>query len=133
MDYVVKEVHEDNGGGHWHCTLIANMFLCGDLRERNLTLCYVPGPVYKIFKFFFGDKRWGTGTSCSLCGAFVGVLLFPLALILTLLALVIISILTVLFMPIFVVFILPILIITKCRSSDGADVMKISENGNGLA
>ena len=55
MDYVVKEVHEE-GSGHWQCTLITNMFFCGKLRERNLTLCCIPGPIFRIFKFFFGEK-----------------------------------------------------------------------------
>ena len=49
------QVHED-GSGHWECSLISNMFVCGKLKERNLTLCYVPGPIFRIFKFFFGEK-----------------------------------------------------------------------------
>ena len=52
------QVHED-GSGHWECSLISHMFLCGNLKERNLTLCYVPGPIFRIFKFFFGEKTWG--------------------------------------------------------------------------
>ena len=51
----VDQVHED-GSGHWECSLISNMFLCGELKERNLTLCYVPAPIFRIFKFFFGEK-----------------------------------------------------------------------------
>jgi len=127
MDYVVKEVHED-GSGHWECSLISHMFLCGKLKERNLTLCYVPGPIFRIFKFFFGEKTWCEGHSCSVCGALVGFLLLPIAIVLAILAFTISAILIVLFMPVFIVFILPILIVTKCRrDQDSETVMKISE------
>merc|ERR1719507_1014433 len=106
MDYVVKEVHED-GSGHWECSLISNMFVCGQLKERNLTLCYVPGPIFRIFKFFFGEKTWCEGHGCSLCGALVGFLLLPIAVVLATIAFILSAILIVLFMPIFIVFILP--------------------------
>jgi len=127
MDYVVKEVHED-GSGHWECSLISHMFVCGQLKERNLTLCYVPGPIFRIFKFFFGEKTWCEGHGCSLCGALVGFLLLPIAVVLATIAFILSAILIVLFMPIFIVFILPILIVTKCRrGQDSETVMKISE------
>ena len=139
-----SQVHED-GSGHWECSLISHMFLCGELKERNLTLCYVPGPIFRIFKFFFGEKTWGypvlfffpntsiclrwcEGHSCSVCGALVGFLLLPIAVVLAILAFVLSAILIVLFMPVFIVFILPILIVTKCRrGQDSETVMKISE------
>jgi hypothetical protein len=127
MDYVVKEVHE-GGSGHWQCTLISDMFLCGEQRQRNLTLCCLPGPVFRLFKFFCGEKSWGSCGSCSLCGALVGFLLLPIAAILAILALVLAIILIVLFMPVFIVFILPILIVTKCREHKSSDhVMKVSD------
>merc|ERR1719264_1209483 len=127
MDYVVKEVHED-GSGHWECSLISHMFVCGQLKERNLTLCYVPGPIFRIFKFFFGEKTWCEGHGCSLCGALVGFLLLPIAVVLATIAFILSAILIVLFMPIFIVFILPILIVTKCRRGQESEtVMKISE------
>jgi len=123
MDYVVKEVHED-GSGHWECSLISNMFLCGELKERNLTLCYVPAPIFRIFKFFFGEKTWCEGHSCSVCGALVGFLLLPIAVVLAILAFILSAILIVLFMPVFIVFILPILIVTKCRRGSDTETLR---------
>merc|ERR1719319_901158 len=124
MDYVVKEVHEE-GSGHWQCTLISNMFFCGKLRERNLTLCCIPGPIFRIFKFFFGEKTWCGGQSCSLCSAVVGLLL---------LAFVFLVAVIIFFMPVFVIFILPILVITKCRRKNKSEnVKKISEDDGTLA
>ena len=72
--------------------------------------------------------RWCEGHGCSLCGALVGFLLLPIAVVLATIAFILSAILIVLFMPIFIVFILPILIVTKCRrDSDSETVMKISE------
>ena len=72
--------------------------------------------------------RWCEGHSCSVCGALVGFLLLPIAVVLAILAFVLSVILIVLFMPVFIVFILPILIVTKCRrGQDSETVMKISE------
>ena len=63
-----------------------------------------------------------------MCGALVGFLLLPIAIVLAILAFTISAILIVLFMPVFIVFILPILIVTKCRrDQDSETVMKISE------
>jgi len=133
MDYVVKEVHEE-GSGHWQCTLISNMFFCGKLRERNLTLCCIPGPIFRIFKFFFGEKTWCGGQSCSLCSAVVGLLLLPIAIALALLAFVFLVAVIIFFMPVFVIFILPILVITKCRRKNKSEnVKKISEDDGTLA
>ena len=72
--------------------------------------------------------RWCEGHSCSVCGALVGFLLLPIAVVLATLAFILSAILIVLFMPVFIVFILPILIVTKCRrGQDSETVMKISE------
>merc|ERR1719411_675158 len=43
MDYIVK-IEDD----HWRCSLFSYMYLCGNLRRRELTLCCVPSPIYKI-------------------------------------------------------------------------------------
>merc|ERR1712042_269650 len=75
MDYITLK--ED---GHWKCILLSNMFLCGDIRERKLLLCCLPRPFFKFLNFFFGERKFhSTGSSCSLCSAFVSVLLFPVA------------------------------------------------------
>ncbi len=42
MDYITKK--ED---GHWQCILFSNMYLCGELKERELLLCCVPRPVFR--------------------------------------------------------------------------------------
>jgi len=125
MDYIVKI--EDN---HWKCTLFSNMYFCGNLKLRELTLCFIPSPIFKIVNFFFRDRKFGcTGSTCSYCGAFVGVVLFPLALVVALIALIIVIILVVAFMPIFIVLVLPFLLFTKCRQERGVDnVVKISDN-----
>jgi len=127
MDYIVQV--EDN---HWKCTLFSDMYFCGDLRERKLTLCFIPSPIFKILKFFFGERRFDcTGTTCSLCGAFVGVFLFPIALVLALIALVLVIICIILFMPIFIVLVLPFLLLTKCRQGRSSDnVVKIKSEDN---
>ena len=63
-----------------------------------------------------------------MCGALVGFLLLPIAVVLATIAFILSAILIVLFMPVFIVFILPILIVTKCRrGQDSETVMKISE------
>jgi len=125
MDYIVKI--EDN---HWKCTMFSNMYFCGNLRLRELTLCYIPSPIFKVVNFFFRDRKFNcTGSNCSLCGAFVGVILFPIALVIALIALIIVIIMVVAFMPIFIVLVLPFLLFTKCRQERGVDnVVKISDN-----
>merc|ERR1719347_1269939 len=122
MDYIVKV--EDN---HWKCTLFSNMYFCGDLKERKLTLCFIPSPVFAVLKFFFGERRFDcTGTTCSLCGAFVGIILFPLALVLALIALVLVIVIILLFLPIFITLVLPFLVFIKCRQERATEnVVKI--------
>ena len=63
MDYIVK-IEDD----HWRCSLFSYMYLCGNLRRRELTLCCVPSPIYKIIRFFTRDRQFCNGT-CSYCGA----------------------------------------------------------------
>ena len=110
MDYIVK-VEDD----HWKCTLYSDMFFCGNLKRRHLTLCWIPSPVYKIIKFFTRDRKTcGEGT-CSYCSVIVTFFLFPVALMIALLALICVIILTLAFMPIFILLVLPFLLITKCR------------------
>jgi len=125
MDYIVKI--EDN---HWKCTLFSNMYFCGNLKLRELTLCFIPSPIFKVLNFFFRDRKFEcTGSTCSYCGALFTVVLFPLALVVALIALVVVIILVVAFMPIFIVLVLPFLLITKCRQERGVDnVVKISDS-----
>jgi len=125
MDYTTMK--ED---GHWKCFLFSNMFLCGDIKERKLLLCCIPRPIYKIYNFFFGDRAFNsTGTNCSLCGAMVSVFLFPLALLVALIALAITVALSILFVPVFIVVILPCLIFTKCRQTQTtSNIVKITES-----
>jgi hypothetical protein len=110
MDYTTMK--ED---GHWKCILFSNMFLCGELRQRKLLLCCIPRPCFKILAFFFGERKLGSGGSCSICSALFTCLLFPLALALALVALVAVMVIAVLFMPVLIVFYLPGLVYAKCR------------------
>jgi len=84
----------------------------------------VPAPIFRIFKFVFGEKTWCEGHSCSVCGALVGFLLLPIAVVLATLAFILSAILIVLFMPVFIVFILPILIVTKCRRGSDSETLR---------
>ena len=94
------------------------MYFCGNLRLRELTLCFIPSPVYRVINFFTRDRKFCTGSTCSYCGAVVSCLLFPLALIIALFALIVVILLIIAFMPIFLVLVLPFLLITRCRRSD---------------
>ena len=93
------------------------MYFCGNLRLRELTLCFIPSPVYRVINFFTRDRKFCTGSTCSYCGAVVSCLLFPLALIIALFALIVVILLIIAFMPIFLVLVLPFLLITRCRRS----------------
>jgi len=122
MDYIVK-IEDD----HWKCTLFSNMYFCGKLKRRELTLCYIPGPIYKIIRFFTRDRNFFNG-SCSYCSAIVICILFPFALVIALLALICTIILILAFMPIFIVLVLPFLLVTKLRRSQNSEnVVKITE------
>ena len=59
-----------------------------------------------------------------MCGALVGFLLLPIAVVLATLAFILSAILIVLFMPVFIVFILPILIVTKCRRGSDSETLR---------
>ena len=126
MDYIVK-IEDD----HWRCSLFSYMYLCGNLRRRELTLCCVPSPIYKIIRFFTrdrqvydddddddndndDDRQFCNGT-CSYCGAALIILIFPFAVLLALVGLICVIALVLAFMPIFIVLVLPFLLITKCR------------------
>jgi len=126
MDYMT--IKED---GHWKCILLSNMFFCGELRQRKLLLCCVPRPFFKIFNFFCGERKMGSGGSCSICSALFTIILFPFALALALVALVFIFVLSILFMPFFIIFYLPCIIISKCRSersSSHHQIVKMTES-----
>ena len=109
MDYIVK-IEDD----HWKCSLFSYMYLCGNLKRRELTLCCIPSPIYKIIRFFTRDRQFCNGT-CSYCGAFVIILIFPFAILLALIGLICVIAIVLAFMPIFIVLVLPFLLIQKCR------------------
>lgn len=126
MDYIVKI--EDN---HWKCTLFSWMYFCGNLRERELTLCFIPSPVYRVIKFFTRDRKFCSSGICSYCGAFVSCFLFPIALLIALIALIVVILLILAFMPIFTVLVLPFLLVTRCRRARGSEnVVKITDTEN---
>ena len=104
------------------------MYFCGDLKERELTLCFIPSPVYRVIKFFTRDRKFCAGGICSYCGALVSCFLFPLALIIALIALIVVILLILAFMPIFTVLVLPFLLVTRCRRARGSEtVLKITD------
>ena len=104
------------------------MYFCGNLRERELTLCFIPSPVYRVIKFFTRDRKFCAGGICSYCGAFVSCFLFPIALLIALILLIVVIILTLAFMPIFTVLVLPFLLVTRCRRARGSEnVVKITD------
>ena len=91
------------------------MYFCGNLKLRELTLCFIPSPIYRVINFFTRDRKFCTGSTCSYCGAVVSCILFPLALIIALIALIVVILLIIAFMPIFLVLVLPFLLVTRCR------------------
>ena len=82
-----------------------------------------PGPDLILHQTLY-LLRWCEGHSCSVCGALVGFLLLPIAVVLAILAFILSAILIVLFMPVFIVFILPILIVTKCRRGSDTETLR---------
>lgn len=111
MDYITKK--ED---GHWRCLLFSNMYFCGELKERELSLCFIPGPFFRCFSYMFGDKDFSsTGTSCSRCTAVFSVFLVPLAFVLGLIVVAGVVILVLFFFPLYVLFILPCVLAQRCR------------------
>ena len=107
------------------------MYFCGNLRERELTLCFIPSPVYRVIKFFTRDRKFCAGGICSYCGAFVSCFLFPIALLIALIALIVVILLILAFMPIFTVLVLPFLLLTRCRRARSSEnVVKITDTEN---
>ena len=107
------------------------MYFCGNLKERELTLCWIPSPVYRVIKFFTRDRKFCAGGICSYCGALVTCFLFPLALLIALVALIVVILLILAFMPIFTVLVLPFLLITRCRRARSSEnVVKITDAEN---
>lgn len=86
--------------------------------------------LFSSFFFFFGDRTFNcTGSNCSLCGAMVSVFLFPMALLIALIALAFTVAMSIIFVPVFMVIILPCLIITKCRQTQNSNnIVKITES-----
>ena len=107
------------------------MYFCGNLKERELTLCYIPSPVYRVIKFFTRDRKFCAGGICSYCGAFVSCCLFPIALLIALILLIVVILLILAFMPIFTVLVLPFLLVTRCRRARSSEnVVKITDTEN---
>ena len=131
MDYIAKK--ED---GHWKCILITNMYFLGDLREGcELTLCYIPRPIFSMLTYFFGETTFknfkhpdGTSYGCSRCGAVFYCFLAPFAFALALVIITVIIALILVFLPVFVVAILPCVIFVKCRQSSSTNVTKKSQD-----
>ena len=63
-------------------------------RSSRLTLCWIPSPVYRVIKFFTRDRKFCAGGICSYCGALVTCFLFPLALLIALVALIVVILIT---------------------------------------
>ena len=88
----------------------------GNVKERELTLMYIPRSIYKFLGYCCGEKYFNsTGTSCSRCSAIFTVFLVPIAIVFGVIALVLFVALILLFLPIFIVFILPCIIVVKCK------------------
>ena len=127
MDYVTKK--DENG--HWKCLLMSNMYICGELKERNLMLCYIPRPLLKCLSFMFGSRNnesdSGAG-SCSRCSLICSVFLVPLAFAIGLIAVTLLLALIIAFLPVFLVFIFPCILVVKCREMGKTDnVRKMTE------
>ena len=74
MDYITEV--ED---GHWSCTLISNMYLMGNLKNRKLILCCLPRPLFKLTNYLFGEKRFEvTDSHCSRCSCVFTIIFIPL-------------------------------------------------------
>ena len=130
MDYIATK--ED---GHWKCILITNMYFIGDLRKDcELTLCYIPKPLFSLLTYFFGETTFKTcpNASCSRCGAVFTCLVAPFAFALALVIVTVIMVLIVAFLPVFVVAILPCVLLVKCRQPAANNVLKIVDDGSNM-
>ena len=124
MDYITKK--ED---GHWKCLLFSNMYFMGELKERELLLCCIPRPIFKLINYLFGDKYFASsGTSCSRCTAVFSILIIPFAFVLALMVVSIVMILIVAFLPVFLITIFPCVIFVKCSKSSDDNVVKIVDS-----
>ncbi len=124
MDYITKK--ED---GHWMCIIYSNMYLWGNLKERELLLCCVPRPIVKALTFLCGERQ---GTSCTVCGAIVSVFLVPIGVVVAIVILAVVLIAATAFLPFFLVCMLPCAIFLKCRDSknEANHVIKIYEGNH---
>jgi hypothetical protein len=83
QDYITKK--ED---GHWKCLLFSNMYICGELKQRELLLCCIPRPIFACLNYMFGTRYYNcTGTTCRRCTAVLSVFLVPVAFVLGAIAL----------------------------------------------
>ena len=74
MDYITK-IKDD----HWSCTLISHMYFMGSLKDRKLTLCCLPSPLFKLTRFLFGERRFEiTDSHCSRCSCIFTIILTPI-------------------------------------------------------
>ena len=72
MDYTTSEE-----SGHWKCKLTSDMFLCGERKDRNLTLFCIPNFVMKCLTCLFGSKEYpGKFIFCNYCIYFAFLLHF---------------------------------------------------------
>lgn len=124
MDYITKK--ED---GHWKCLLYSNMYFCGELRERELLLCCIPRPLFRLFNYLCGDRYFAsTDTSCSRCTAMFTIFLIPLAFFLSLVALTVVIVLAVAFLPVFILAILPCVVFVRTRRCQNKEtVIKVEQ------
>ena len=87
------------------------------MKERNLTLFYIPATIYKFLKYCCGDDSLKCGEHhCSRCSAIITVFLVPIAIVTGLIALTLLLVVLLLFLPIFIVLILPCVVVAKCRN-----------------
>ena len=98
MDYVTEKID-----GHWHCTLITNMYFMGEMRENyKLTLCCVPRPIYSIYNFIciktVGGWR-GKQAECTICRVLYVTILAPIAFGIGLVCLSAVLLLVIAFLP----------------------------------
>ena len=85
MDYTT----DTDENGNWLCKLMSDMYLCGEKKERNLTLFCIPNFVMKCLTCLFGSKEYqddggeaSNSSCCKKCTYISSVFLVPLALVL---------------------------------------------------
>ena len=56
------------------------MYICGELKQRELLLCCIPRPIFACLNYMFGKRYYNcTGTNCRRCTAVLSVFLIPVA------------------------------------------------------